>query len=46
MLLARPDTFEDAVLIAERADAAIMFARGNKQHFKTQRNNYHNNRGN
>ena len=28
MLLARPVGFEDAVLVAERTDAAIMFARG------------------
>ena len=28
VLLARPEGFEDAVLVAERADAAIMFARG------------------
>ena len=28
VLLARPDNFEDAVLVAERSDAAIMFARG------------------
>lgn len=37
-MMSRPETFEDAVLLAERADASLMWQRGSKppqQHYQT-----------